>query len=30
MYFTLGFIIIVLLGAAGLITGALYDQKHNV
>lgn len=30
MYFTLGFAILALLGAVGLIGGMLYDQIHNV
>lgn len=30
MYFTLGFVLLVILGAVGLIAGVLYDQKHNV
>lgn len=30
MYFTLAFVILVILGAVGMIAGFAYDQKHNV
>lgn len=30
MYFTLGFVILVILGAVGLVAGMAYDVKHDV